>query len=146
MPTAEGKATVAEQAKAALTVYESAVASFGINKSRQSQMLAFTSTWLLLVPLAPPDVDSPRIQAWLTLPPPHPCALCGVLVIPPIEPNFPETTGLAENHLLLSHRAEEEGIPSDAPEFVTAVKEVRISSKIVTKPVNLIEVWAFPLD
>ncbi|CAE8650473.1 unnamed protein product, partial [Polarella glacialis] len=123
--------------KAALTAYETAVATVGGPSGDRgaSRSLAFTTSWLLVVPLAPPDVSSPRHEAWLNFPPPPPCALCGVVICPPVEKSFPETAAGApiQDGQLVSSRAVQEGIPGGSDEYEIAIREVRISSQILEK-------------
>eukprot|EP00933_Yihiella_yeosuensis_P006183 TRINITY_DN110863_c0_g1_i1.p1 TRINITY_DN110863_c0_g1~~TRINITY_DN110863_c0_g1_i1.p1 ORF type:complete len:552 (-),score=151.32 TRINITY_DN110863_c0_g1_i1:49-1704(-) len=141
----EGK-TAMEFAKAAFSVYEKAMLEPGMGGPRQSRSIAFTTNWMLVMPLQPPDVSTPRHEAWLKFPPPHPCALCGLIVTPSIETGYPETaTGpAAENLRLVSTRADEECIPEGTPEYDAAVREVRISSKILEMPAEIIGVWGLP--
>jgi len=131
-----------------LGAYEDARArSSGVAGSGEGILLAFTTSWLLLVPLMPPDVSSAKHEAWLRLPPPPPCALCGVVVCSPLERDFPETAGQsAEDTPLVCTRADQEGIPEGSPEFEAASREVRISTRILDCPAELVGVWARPRE
>lgn len=131
-------------AKAALQAYEAAVAAAGSAAAGQSRLVAFTTSWLLLMPLDTPEVGSARHEAWLKIPPLHPCALCGLVVSPPSELGFPETAGAPslKDGRLVSTRAEEEGILEESPEFEAASREVRISSQILQRPAETVGIWA----
>lgn len=162
-----------EAARAALEAYERARRE---THPKDCVMLAFTRQWLLLLPLHVPDKDHPRYEAWLRLPPPPPCALCGVVICPELRPDFPETSlspGLAaarlepvpfatmapaadaegnplHNEVVLpprvSNRAEEEGIPEESAEYAVAVREVRIDTRIMREPIGVLGHWGFPLQ
>lgn len=138
------RATTMNYAKAALQAYEEAVAAAGSAAAGQSRLVAFTTSWLLLMPLATPEVGSARHEAWLKMPPLHPCALCGLVVSPPSELGFPETAGESslKDGRLVSTRAEEEGILEESPEFEAASREVRISSQILQRPAETVGIWA----
>lgn len=131
-------------AKAALQAYEAAVAAAGSAAAGKSRLVAFTTSWLLLMPLDTPEVGSARHEAWLKMPPLHPCALCGVVVSPPSELGFPEAAGAPslKDGRLVSTRAEEEGILEESPEFEAASREVRISSQILQRPAETVGIWA----
>lgn len=132
---------VAELAKDALRVYEKARKEFS---GASSFSLAFTTTWVAVMPLEPPDVESARHEAWLQMPPPPPCALCGIVVCPTVLQVFPETVKLpqAEGAQLVSTRAEEEGIPEGSPEFDGANRQVRIATRIMDLPIEIMAVWS----
>lgn len=135
---------VPELAQAALCAYEAARKRAGVVGSLS---LAFTPSWLLLAAIEPPEPDSARHEAWLAMPPPPPCALCGVVLCQPIAREFPETAGLQaclEGTQLVSTRAAEEGIPEGSPEYEAASREVRIAHRILDKPADIIGVWALP--
>lgn len=112
--------------------------------------LAFTSTWMLLVPLEPPEFDTPRHEAWLRLPPPPPCCIAGVVITPPACREYPETAGLpgggllGERGALVSTRADEEGIPEEAAEYEDAKREVRVASRLLDSPIEILSIWARP--
>jgi len=128
--------------KAAVTAYEQARSRFGKDCSC---MVAFTTTWLIMLPLQPPSVESARHEAWLRMPPPPPCALCGVVVCPTVPKDFPETAGLLTSKngsSLVSTRAAEEGIPEGSPEYRAASYEVRIARRILDAPAEIVGVWA----
>eukprot|EP00931_Biecheleriopsis_adriatica_P090206 TRINITY_DN64231_c0_g1_i1.p1 TRINITY_DN64231_c0_g1~~TRINITY_DN64231_c0_g1_i1.p1 ORF type:complete len:539 (-),score=130.03 TRINITY_DN64231_c0_g1_i1:30-1646(-) len=133
-----------EYAKAAMQAYEAAIASPDMGGPRQPRAMAFTSSWMIVMPLAPPEEGSARHEAWLKLPPLHPCGLCGLVVTPPIEQSFPETAGGAplKNGCLVSTRAEEESIPEGSPEYEVACREVRISCHVSERPFEAMGVWA----
>jgi len=135
-----------EYAKGLMTAYETAVSTKGMGGPGQSRAIAFTTSWLLVMPLAPPDVSSPQHEAWLKLPPPHPCSLCGLLINSQIPSGFPETAGGMglSNGKLVSTRAEEEGIAEGSPEFDAAIREVRISSQLPDRPAESAGIWALP--
>jgi len=140
--TTEGASrTSAELATAALAAYEAARGKPG---PQDSIALAFTTNWMVLVPLLPPEPGSARHETWLQIPPPPPCALCGVVVCKSIAKTFPETAGLSTTNKLVSNRAEEEGISEGTEEYDTALREVRISAKILDQPIEIIGVWALP--
>lgn len=112
-----------------------------------SFMLAFTTSWLLFVPLRPPAPEDLRHELWLRLPPPPPCSLFGVVVCSRLGKDFPETVGCnlgwqRDVQPLVSSRAEEEGIPENTPEFEVASREVRIATRAMDSPVELMGVWA----
>mmetsp|Transcript_46955 Transcript_46955/g.125705 ORF Transcript_46955/g.125705 Transcript_46955/m.125705 type:complete len:491 (-) Transcript_46955:7-1479(-) len=111
-------------------------------------MLAFTPTWLLLVPLRRPSEDGGFEEAvWRKMPPPPPCALLGVVISPIIEPSWPEVAqpdrpGAA----LVANRAQLEGIPESAEEFAAAVTDVRICvSAARAAPLQMLKHWAYPV-
>lgn len=107
--------------------------------------IAFTPTWMLCVPIATPDVDTPLHEVWLSLPPPPPCALVGVVLCPELAPEFPETAQPgAPPSKLVSNRAIEEGIPEGFPEYERACREVRISTKLLEKPAEILATWTLP--
>lgn len=112
--------------------------------------LAFTNTWMLLVPLEPPEFDTARHEAWLRLPPPPPCCVAGVVITPPACREYPETAGLpggdllGERSALVSTRADEEGIPKDAAEYEEAKREVRVASRLLDSPMEILSIWARP--
>jgi len=56
--------------QAALEAYEAAKVKHGHEGG--SCAIAFTTTWLVFLPLAPPDVGSAPHEAWLKMPPPRP--------------------------------------------------------------------------
>jgi len=134
----------AELAKAALKVYEQLRATARKSGKSDSLAIAFTTTWLTLMPLQPPELDSARHEAWLRMPPPHPCALCGIVVCPTVLETFPQTAKLAqaEGAPLVSTRAAEEGIQEGCPEFDAANRDVRISTRITQSPQEIMRVWA----
>merc|ERR1712146_529987 len=123
-----------ELAKEALKAFEQARGKPGKN---DSFALAFTTTWLCLMPLEPPEPGSARHEAWLQMPPPPPCALCGIVVCPTVAPVFPETAQLSqvEGAPLVSTRADEEGILEGSPEYDVAKRQVRIATRIMEQPV-----------
>ncbi|CAJ1437294.1 unnamed protein product [Effrenium voratum] len=128
-PAEGGK--LAELAKAVSTTYEAAMLKLAGIRRGTSRLVAFTGTWVLVVPLNPPQPGTPEHEVWLRLPPLNPCGLCGVVICPLLEQGFPETAGgTLAGQRLVSSRAEEEGIPEDAAEYEAARKEVRISSQI----------------
>jgi len=134
-----------ELAKEALKAYEKVRKElFRGNGQQDAFALAFTTNWLLLVPLDPPEIDSARHEAWLQMPPPPPCALCGIVVCPVVPEAFPETVKLpqAEGAQLVSTRAVEEGIPEGSPEFDAANRQVRIATRIMEMPLEIMGVWA----
>merc|ERR1712098_20016 len=115
--------------------------------------VAFTTSWLLFLPLDPPPQGSARHEAWRKMPPPPPCALCGLVVCPAVPKDFPETAGLqssasvateAKTVALVSTRAAEEGIREGSAEYEAALREVRIASQILGQPPEIVGVWAFP--
>jgi hypothetical protein len=129
--------------KEALQAYEQARGKPG---NVDSVAVAFTTSWMLLVPLMPPDIDSAQHETWLQMPVPPPCALCGIMVCPVVAKTFPETANLlaAPGAPLVSTRAVEEGIPEDSPEFAEANRQVRIATKIMDMPVEILGVWTCP--
>lgn len=133
--------TAEELGKKALSVFEQVRGKPGKN---DSFALAFTTTWLCLMPLDPPEIDSARHEAWLQMPPPPPCALCGIVVCPTVAEAFPETAKLAqaEGAQLVSTRAVEEGIQEGCPEFDAANRQVRINTRITGLPLAVLGVWA----
>lgn len=137
----DSKNRAAELARIGLAVFETAR-----GHERHSCLLAFTATWLLLMPLqAPPEAGSLGHDAWLRLPPPPPCALAGVLIVEAIEGDFPETAGFVasqEKAAFVSNRAEQEGIPKDSEEYSAALREARVSSRILQAPAAYLGVWA----
>ncbi|CAE6970082.1 MDH1B [Symbiodinium natans] len=139
---ADSKPSPLEFAKSAASTYDTALIKLNGARQGGSRLLAFTTTWMLVAELSPPDVGSPEHEVWLRLPPPHPCALCGFVICPPVESCFPETAGgqLSQNKLV-SNRAEEEGIAADAPDFEQLAKQVRISSQIYTRPAETVGYW-----
>lgn len=152
------EASSSDAARIALHAYEAARAE----RDAQGVMLAFTLNWLLLVPLRLPDPEHPRFEAWLRLPPPPPCALCGLVICPELRPDFPETavpSGAGFQVMepdppvedggsapvlprRVSNRAEEEGIPEEAAEYAVAAREVRIDTRIMGEPISLLAHWA----
>jgi len=127
--------------QAAFDAYEAAKATFG----EGSCSIAFTTSWFAMLPLEPPAEGSAPGEAWLQLPPPHPVALCGIVVAPSLQRGFPETAGLevgSSTGKLVSTRALEEGIPEGTPEFEAASREVRIAARILGCPAELMGVWA----
>jgi hypothetical protein len=130
-----------ELAKDALKAYEKLRLLY---PNSSSFSLAFTTTWLALMPLNPPDIESAQHEAWLQIPPPPPCALCGIVVCPTVGVQFPETVKLpqAEGAQLVSTRAEEEGIQEGTPEFEAASRQVRIATRIMDLPLEIMAVWA----
>eukprot|EP00927_Polykrikos_kofoidii_P080516 TRINITY_DN77404_c0_g1_i1.p1 TRINITY_DN77404_c0_g1~~TRINITY_DN77404_c0_g1_i1.p1 ORF type:complete len:510 (-),score=69.51 TRINITY_DN77404_c0_g1_i1:225-1700(-) len=139
----ESKNKAADLARTGLAVFETAR-----GRQRDSCLLAFTATWLLLVPLQePPEAGSLHHDAWLRLPPPPPCALVGVVIAEAIEKDFPETTGSCliggqGQPKLVSNRAEQENIPEGSEAYTAALHEARISSEILKTPAGYIGVWA----
>lgn len=131
----------ADLAKDALKAYE---LMRGKPSNNDGVMLAFTATWLALVPIETPEPDSARHEAWLQMPPPPPCALSGIVVCPTVAEVFPETAKLpqAEGAPLVSTRAQEEGILEGSPEFDAANRQVRIATGIMDRPLEIIGVWA----
>jgi len=127
--------------QAAFDAYEAAKATFG----EGSCSIAFTTSWFAMLPLEPPAEGSALGEAWLQLPPPHPVALCGIVVAPSLPRGFPETAGLevgSSTGKLVSTRALEEGIPEGSLEFEAASREVRIAARILGCPAELLGVWA----
>lgn len=132
--------------KLAYTAFENAKAQlYGQANAHASYSIAFTTSWLLLVPLVPPEIGSASHEAWLMMPPPPPAALCGVVLAPLVERGFPETAGtglvLEENNSLISSRAAAEGIPEGCPEYAVASREVRIYTDILKDPLAIIGAW-----
>jgi len=139
------KEGVADLAREALRAYEQARPLAGKNSERDSLYVAFTTTWLMVVPLEAPDQISARHEAWLQMPPPPPCALCGIMVCPFVQKRYPETAALAcASVQVVSTRAEEEGIPEGSPEFDAANRQVCIASRIMEMPLEILGVWATP--
>lgn len=136
-------------AAALISAYKSARLALALEDGKETSFaMAFTATWLLLVPLLPPDASSARHEAWLAMPPPPPCSLCGVVLCPTVQSEYPETMGEASavQRLLISNRAIEEGIPESAGEaFNVAEREVRLASRLLESPVELLAEWAIPL-
>jgi len=112
----------------------------------KSCMLAFTSTWLLLVPLSPPtEASGFKHELWLKMPPPPPFALIGVVICPTVEKEWPEIVGLeAPGKQLIANRAETEGIPKDSVTYAEAERQVRIVASLTEKPVDILALWAIP--
>jgi hypothetical protein len=139
--TSSGKGEAADLAKEALRIFEQ---MRGKPSQNDSFALAFTTSWMCLMPLDPPQLDSAKHETWLRMPPPPPCSLCGIVVCPMVPETYPETAKLpqAEGCKLVSTRAEEEGIPEGTPEFEIANRQVRINSKISDKPIEIMGVWA----
>jgi hypothetical protein len=136
---------VVDLAREALAAYEQARPLAGKNTPRDSFYVAFTTTWLMLVPLTVPDQESARHEAWLQMPPPPPCALSGIMVCPFVQKRYPETAALAcAGTQVVSTRAEEEGIPEGSPEFEAANRQVCIASKIMDMPLEILRVWTSP--
>lgn len=136
-----GLSEKSDASKEALRIYEQIR---GKPTGFDSVVIAFTTSWMMAVPLEPPDIDSSRHEAWILMPPPPPCALCGIMICPTVAKSFPETASLAsaEGAQLVSTRAEEEGIPEGSPEFLEATKQVRIATRIMDMPVEILGVWA----
>jgi hypothetical protein len=110
--------------------------------SRGSCMLAFTTSWMLFVPLNPPDVSSHLHATWLSIPPPPPCALIGAVVAEAVR-GYPVTPCSPVLGELISNRAVEEGIPETyKEEWEAARREPRISPEILNHPARIIGVWA----
>ncbi|CAE7662554.1 MDH1B, partial [Symbiodinium sp. CCMP2456] len=139
---ADGKASPVEYAKPAALTYDAALLKLNGSRQGGSMLLAFTTSWMLMAELTPPEVGSPEHEVWLRLPPVHPCALFGFVICPPVEIGFPETAGgrLSQNKLV-SNRAVEEGIMEDAPDFEKAKKEVRVSFQIYSRPAETMGYW-----
>jgi hypothetical protein len=113
--------------------------------SRGSCMIAFTSSWMLMVPLNPPDPSSHLHASWLSFPPPPPCGLIGVVVAEALQGN-PATPCSTVPGDLISNRAIEEGIPqTHAEEWEAARREPRISPEILNHPGKILGAWATPL-
>eukprot|EP00434_Breviolum_minutum_P002663 symbB.v1.2.002353.t3/scaffold121.1/size317807/17 len=126
VPQADGAKSSAEIAKSIAVTYDSALTKLQGLRQGASRLVCFTTTWMLVMRLTPPEPGTPEHQVWLKLPPLHPCALCGIAICPEIEQTFPETAGgQLRHHRLVSSRAEEEGIPEDAPEYGPARNEAR---------------------
>lgn len=139
---AEGeRKSASDLAKVALKAFEEIRGKSG---QGSSFALAFTTGWLCMMPLEPPESGSARHEAWLQMPPPPPCALIGIVVCPLVGQTFPETAMLsqAEGAQLVSTRAEEEGILEGSPEFDAANRQVRINTKITNFPLEIMSVWA----
>lgn len=125
--------------------YKEARQRFASNGAGHSHALAFTTSWLVVMPLMPPDHASPQHEAWLGMPPPPPCALCGIVVCPMVPRTFPETAGSTGcEDTLVSTRAALEGIPADCAEHEGAHREVRIATRLLDLPVEVMGVWAVP--
>jgi len=139
---ADGKASPVEYAKPAALTYDAALLKLNGSRQGGSMLLAFTTSWMLMAELTPPEVGSPEHEVWLRLPPLHPCAFFGFVICPPVEIGFPETAGgrLSQNKLV-SNRAAEEGITEDAPDFEKAKKEVRVSFQIYSRPTETMGYW-----
>lgn len=134
----DGLPSSANLGKAALHAYEASQANFKCSACS----VAFTGTWMLFMPLAIPQTAAQH-EAWIALPPPHPSCLCGLVVAPSLRPTYPEAAGDGSHEgQLVSTRAREEGIPEDSPEYEAADKEVRISTRILTAPVELMRLWS----
>lgn len=141
VPQADG-AKPAETAKSIAMTYDSALTKLQGIRQGASRLLCFTTTWMLVMPLTPPEPGTPEHEVWLKLPPLHPCALCGIAICPEIDQTFPETAGgQLRQQRLVSSRAEEEGIPEDAPEYGLARNEVRISRQIYDRPLETLGFW-----
>lgn len=108
--------------------------------------LVFTATWMLLVPLRPPDAEDPSHEAWKVLPTPHPCAFCGTILCPTVELGYPDTLGVSTAHLpLVSNRAVVEGIPESAGDaFKQAEREVRVMARLPDVPIEMLSLWTIP--
>jgi len=142
VPQADGAKSSAEIAKSIAVTYDSALTKLQGLRQGASRLVCFTTTWMLVMRLTPPEPGTPEHQVWLKLPPLHPCALCGIAICPEIEQTFPETAGgQLRHHRLVSSRAEEEGIPEDAPEYGPARNEVRISKQIYERPLETLGFW-----
>lgn len=128
-------------AKAAVHTYEKARGKPG---SDDSLAVVFTITWMMLAWLEPPDVDTVLHEAWFVMPPPPPCALCGVVVCPLVLRTFPDTMGdtSKSSRPLVSSRAQDEGIPEGTVEFEAASREVNIATRILDMPLEIINIWA----
>eukprot|EP00439_Symbiodinium_sp_Y106_P038757 s1295_g4.t1 len=157
---ADGKASPVEYAKPAALTYDAALLKLNGSRQGGSMLLAFTTSWMLMAELTPPEVGSPEHEVWLRLPPLHPCAFFGFVICPPVEIGFPETAGgrLSQNKLVSNRAAEErdgslcdgmnghdnnckEGIMEDAPDFEKAKKEVRVSFQIYSRPTETMGYW-----
>jgi len=57
--------------------------------------------------------------------------------------DFPETADarLLQGAPLVSTRAELEGIPEDTPEFAVACRDVRIATRILDSPAEIVGIW-----
>jgi len=109
-------------------------------------MMAFTSKWLLLLPLRHPSENKGFEEAaWQRMPPPPPCALLGVVISPIMERSWPEVAQPDRpDATLVSNRAQLEGIPEDAQEFPAAVTDVRICVSVArSAPLGMLTYWAF---
>mmetsp|Transcript_71047 Transcript_71047/g.197355 ORF Transcript_71047/g.197355 Transcript_71047/m.197355 type:complete len:563 (+) Transcript_71047:64-1752(+) len=138
----EHKNKIAGLAKAALAAFE---AQRAVHPG--SCLLAFSASWLLFMPLKqPPELGTPDYEAWLRIPPPPPCALVGIVIVEAIEKEYPETTGFvaAEGAPLVSNRALQENILENTDEYKVAVREARISTDIMVRPIDVLGVWALP--
>jgi len=110
-----------------------------------SCMVAFTSTWLLVVPVSPPtEASGFKYELWLKMPPPPPYALIGVIICPTVEKEWPEIVGLEAPGGLIANRAEIEGIPKDSKTYAEAERQVRIVTSLTEKPVDVLALWATP--
>lgn len=141
----KGKPTPKDLATALTDAFKKARDTASIEKDTSFAM-ACTATWMLVMPLRPPEAASARHEAWLLLPPPPPCALCGVVLVPTATVGYPETAGIVgEDRPLVSNRAVEEGIPESVGElFKAAEREVRISKRLLDSPLELLAEWAVP--
>eukprot|EP00929_Paragymnodinium_shiwhaense_P056255 TRINITY_DN28161_c0_g1_i1.p1 TRINITY_DN28161_c0_g1~~TRINITY_DN28161_c0_g1_i1.p1 ORF type:complete len:492 (+),score=111.50 TRINITY_DN28161_c0_g1_i1:67-1542(+) len=142
-PQGDGKSKIAELAQAGFAAYEAAR-----GKERGSCMLAFTTSWLLLVPLAdPPEAASLNYDAWLRMPPPPPCALIGIFIVDAIARDFPATAGdSGHDGVFVSNRAALEDIPEGSPEYEAARLEARINVAILDHPTEMIAHWVRPCN
>jgi hypothetical protein len=124
--------------KEMLAAYEKA------KQDSSSCMLAFTSTWLLLVPISPPtEASGFKHELWLKMPPPPPYALIGVVICPTVEKEWPEIAGLeSAGKQLIANRADIEGIPKDSSTYAEAERQVRIVASLTDKPVEVLSLWA----
>lgn len=141
LPDANERKSTEELAKKALSLYEQFRSK---PNQRECFALAFTTSWICLMPLEVPEPGSARHEAWLQMPPPPPCALCGIVVCPTVAEAYPETAKLpqAEGAPLVSSRAAEEGIAEGSPEYETAIRQVRINTRICDMPLEILGVWA----
>jgi hypothetical protein len=132
------KPKASDLGKEMLAAYEKA------KQDASSCLLAFTSTWLLLVPLSPPtEATGFKHELWLKMPPPPPYALIGVVICPTVEKEWPEIVGLeAPGKQLIANRAETEGIPKDSKTYAEAERQVRIVASLTEKPVDVLALWA----
>jgi len=132
-----------ELANTALGAYRK---SKGKKDKDQGCALAFTPSWMLIIPLVPPQPGSARHEAWVRFPPPPPCALCGVVICPAVQQEFPETMGhlAGGESRLITNRAEEENIPEGCAEYDVASRDVRIAGRILDMPAEIVGEWALP--